>query len=177
MSKARVLVAALATAGLVAFAGCSSSPQVAAYVGDSQISQASVDDVAQVLADTSSDAYDTAGSFSPTVMQIMVQAEVAQQAGAAKGITVTDAQRQQVYSQNPLYGTLLKNPATTSFMQDYANTSVILGNEAALAAYKELMASTPIRVNPRFGTWDSAAGGLVEGSEGTLSSPAPIQQG
>ncbi len=177
MSKARVMVATLATAGLLAFAGCSSSPQVAAYVGGSQIQQTRVDDVSQVLADASSDASDTAGAFSATVMQIMVQTKVAEQAGVAKGLTVTDAQRQQIYAQNELYDGLVKNPLTTDFMTGYANTSVILSNEAALAAYKELMASTPIRVNPRFGTWDAAAGALVEGSSGSLSSVAPIKQG
>ncbi|MCC6496792.1 MAG: hypothetical protein IT193_11125 [Propionibacteriaceae bacterium] len=177
MSKARVMVAALATAGLLAFAGCGNSPQVAAYVGDFRVQQDTVEAVSQVLADASSDAYDTAGSFSPTVMQIMVQTKLAAQAGEAKGISVTEEQRQQIYAQNELYAGLLKNPVTTDFMTGYANTSVILGNEAALAAYKDLIASTPIRVNPRFGTWDPEAGGLVEGSSGSLSSVAPIKQG
>jgi hypothetical protein len=172
--KARVMVAGLVTAGLLALTGCGSNPQVAAYVGDAQVSQASVDAVAQVLADTSPDA-DTAGAFTGTVMQIMVQGVLAATIGQVKGITVTDAQRQTLYSQNALYATLLKNPVTADFMKSYADTAVILSDASALADYKELLTSTDIRVNPRFGTWDHKAGGLVEGSTGSLSELAPKQ--
>jgi hypothetical protein len=92
--------------------------------------------------------------------------------GAAKKIEVTDAQRQTIFAQNELFATLLKNPATADFMTTYANTATILSDEAAQVAFKDLLASTPIRVNPRFGTWDPAAGALVEGSSGSLSEAA-----
>lgn len=173
MSKARVMVAALATAGLMALTGCGGNPQVAAYVGDVRVQQSSVDEVAQVLADTSTDAYDTAGSFNKTVMQIMIQGTLATEVGVAKKIEVTDAQRQAIYDSNELYGTLLKNPKTTAFMTTYANTATILSDEAAKAAYGELLATTPVRVNPRFGTWDPKTGALVDGSSGSLSEAAP----
>lgn len=177
MGKARMMVAALATAGLLALAGCGGNPQVAAYVGDVQVPQARVEAIAKVLADTSTDAYDTAGSFNATVMQILVQGTLAGQVAKAKGITVSDAQRQTLYAQNELFAILLKDPATTDFMRSYADTSIMLQDATALAAFKELMASTPIRVNPRFGTWDAEAGGLKEGGVGSLSDPAPIKQG
>jgi len=106
-------------------------------------------------------------------VQIMIQGTLAAKVGEAKKIEVTDAQRQAVYAQNELYAVLLKNPATTDFMVTYANTATILGDDAGKAAYKDLLASTPIRVNPRFGTWDAAAGGLADGSSGSLSEAAP----
>jgi hypothetical protein len=175
MSKARLMVAALATAGLMALAGCGGNPQVAAYVGDVQVSQTKVETVSRVLAETSSDAYDTVGSFNRTVVQIMIQGTLAAKVGAAKNIQVTEAQRQALYAQNELFTVLLKNPATTEFMTTYANTATILGDEAAKTAYAELLATTPIRVNPRFGTWDPAVGGLADGSSGSLSEAAPAK--
>lgn len=172
MSKVQVMAAALATAGLLALAGCGGNPQIAVYVDDAPVPLAKVEAVAQVLADTSSDAYDTAGSFTPTVLQILVQAKLAERVATDKKITVTDAQRQTVYAQNELYSTLLKNPVTTGFMQSYADTAVVLADKSAQAAYRDVMAAATIRVNPRFGVWDPRNGSLAEGSSGSLSEAA-----
>lgn len=177
MSKARGLLVALVTAGLMALAGCGGNPQVAVYIGEEQVPLSRVESVAKVLADTSPGAGVTASSFTPTVMQIFVQAELAARVAQAKGISVTEAERQSVYAQNQVYPLLLANPVSADFMKAYADTAVILGNEAAQAPYRELLAATPIRVNPRFGTWDAEQGGLVEGSSGSLSSLAPVKQG
>jgi hypothetical protein len=176
MSKARLMGAALATAGLLALAGCGGNPQVAVYVGDSPIPLAKVEAISKVLADSSSDTYDTAGAFTPTVMQIMVQSKLAEQVAATKKITVTDDQRQSVYAENELYGVLLKNPVTADFMTSYASTAVILAGEPEQAAYRDLLAATNVRLNPRFGTWDPKTGGIAEGSSGSLSEAATPKQ-
>lgn len=179
--KARVMVAGLAAAGLLALAGCGGSPQVAAYVGgpgnpvNVQVSQAEVDQVATAIAATTSDAYDTAVSFSAAVMQIKVQSAVVAQVAKDKAITVTDAQRDAFYASQELYPPLAQNPATRDFMIAYANTATILSDQAAAMAFSELMAKTPVRVNPRFGTWDDTVGSLVEGSSGSLSEAAPAK--
>lgn len=180
--KARAMVAGLATAGLLALAGCGSSPQVAAYVGgptnavNARVSQADVDRVAAGIAGSTSDASDTGASFESVVMQIMVQSAIAEQVAKDKAITVTDAQRDAFYATQELYPPLAQNPATRDFMVSYANTATVLSDQAAAAAYGELVAKTPVRVNPRFGTWDDTKGSLVAGSSGSLSEAAPTKQ-
>ncbi|MFZ0531068.1 MAG: hypothetical protein WAL91_11105 [Propionicimonas sp.] len=169
MSKAMVKVAAM-VAATVALVGCAGgNPLTAAYVGADPIPQSEVDDVSQAIADASEDTTDTAGTFSQTVVQILIQSDLAAQAAASQGITVTDAQRQQVYDSNPLYGTLLNNPASSAFMTAYANTAVILADTAGQTAFASLVSTTPITLNPRLGVWDAAKGGIVEGSTGSIS--------
>ncbi|HSK34707.1 MAG TPA: hypothetical protein VK903_14600 [Propionicimonas sp.] len=176
--KARVMVAGLATAGLLALTGCGGSPLVAAYVGgpgnavNVQVTQAEVDQVASAIAGTTSDEYDTGVSFAAAVMQIKVQSAVVAQVAKDKAITVTDEQRNAFYASQELYAPLAQNPATRDFMISYANTATILSDEAAATAFGELMAKTPIRVNPRFGVWDDTTGSLVDGSSGSLSEAA-----
>ena len=179
--KARVMVAGLATAGLLALAGCGGNPQVAAYVGgpgdpvNVQISQAEVDRIATAIAGATSDAYDTGVSFSAAVMQIKVQAAVVEQVAKDKEITVTDAQREAFYASQELYPVLAKDPVAHDFMVSYANTATVLNDKAAATAFTDLMAKTPVRVNPRFGVWDDKVGSLVEGSSGSLSEAAPAK--
>lgn len=176
MSKASVKLAALAAAGLLALTGCvSGNPQVAAYVGPDRITQEQVDSVAGVLAGTSSDPADTVAAFSPTVMSIMVQNRLTAKAAAASGLSVSDQQRQAFLATNELYPVLLNNPASAGFMTDYANTAVLLSSDAGKTAFREIIDTTTVRVNPRFGEWDPEVG-LVEGSSGSLSELAPIKQ-
>ena len=126
MLKAVAKVATVAIVGALALTGCSvTNPQVAAYVDGAPVSQTEVDTVSRVLAESTADPLDTAGSFAPTVLTIIVQSKLAAKTAAEKGITVTEAQRQTVIAQNEVYGTLLGNPATavrrqlpvTNFMQ------------------------------------------------------------
>ncbi len=130
--KARVMVAALATAGLLALTGCGSNPQVAAYVGgpgsavNMTVTQSEVDTIANEIAATTSDAYDTGASFAANVMQIMVQSEIAAKVAKDKAITVTDAQRDAFYATVDLYPALAKNPVTSGFMVRFADASTVL---------------------------------------------------
>ncbi len=176
MSKLSARLAAFVTAGVLTLTGCASgNPQVAAYVGAAQISQAQVDAVSRVLAETSSDPTDTVGGFAPTVMSIMVQSELVRAAASAKGLSVSDADRQAFYATNDLYQLLLANPASADFMKRYADTAVLLGTDAGKAAFQEAVDTITVRVNPRFGEWDPA-NGLVQGSSGSLSEAAAIPQ-
>ena len=169
MSKAAVKVAVL-VASMAALVGCAGgNPLVAAYVGAETIPQTTVDNVSRVLADATEDATDTAGSYGQTVVSIIIQSKLAAQVAAAKGITVTDAERQQVYDSNEIYTVLLNNPATADFMRDYANTAFILNDEAGKLGVNELVGTTAITLNPRLGMWDPTTGGILAGSSGSLS--------
>jgi hypothetical protein len=168
---------ALATTAVLALTGCASgSPQVAAYVGESQISQRQVDDVSRVLADISTDTTDSAGGFSSTVLQIMIQSKIVGLGADARKLTVAETDRQAAISGDATLSALSQNPATASFVKDYVGAQLLLQTEAGVTAAQEVAEATSIRVNPRFGTWDDSRLGLAEGSSGSLSSVAPIRQ-
>ncbi len=172
------LVALIVTA-VMALAGCAAedNPQVAAYVDGSQISQAQVDAVSRVLADTSSDTTDTAGGFSGTVLQIIIQSKVAQAAAAANNIQITQAERDQAVAANDTLATLVKDPAATDFINDYVEATLVVSTDAGKQAFNEQFAKTDVVVNPRFGTWDSQQMALVDGTAGgSISSLAPLKQ-
>jgi len=105
----------------------------------------------------------------------MVQSEIAGVVAKDKGITVTDAQRDTFYATVELYPALAKNPVTAGFMVRFADASTILTDQAAATAFSDLLAKTPVRVNPRFGVWDDTKHGLVDGSTGSLSEAAPTK--
>ncbi len=177
MLKSVAKVATVAIVGALALTGCSvTNPQVAAYVDGTPVSQTEVDTVSRVLAESTADPLDTAGSFAPTVLTIIVQSKLAAKTAAEKGITVTEAQRQTVIAQNEVYGTLLGNPATAAFMTGFANASVILSDQSAVPVFQDVVARTPVRVNPRFGEWNKEQAALAEGSSGSLSELAPLPQ-
>ena len=159
-------------------AGCSTgNPQVAAYVGDSEISQSRVDEVSRVLAATSGDSTATVGDFSATVLQIIIQSTIAEKAADSLGVTISDAERDQAIATNETLTTLVNEPAATDFIKDYVEATLVVGTEAGMAAFTEQFDQTEITVNPRFGTWDAEQNALVEGTVGgSISSLAPLKQ-
>lgn len=174
MKRTALKIVSVVVTGVLALAGCSvSSPQVAAYVGDAQIAMTQVRAVAQAIADASGDAAGPASGFESAVMTIMVQSKLAAKAAEAQSIAITDAQRESFYSQNEVYGPLAKNPASADFMRGFADLSVVVSTEAGVEAFREVLATTPVRINPRFGEWDPEQAALVEGSSGSLSELAP----
>ncbi len=168
---------ALATTAVLALTGCAGgSPQVAAYVGDAQISQAQVDDVSQVLADTSTDPEDTAGGFAPTIVQLMIQNEILRVAAETKKLTIPETDRDAAIAGDATLSALSKNPLTADFVKSYVTTQLLLNTEAGATAAQEVATGTSIRVNPRFGVWDDTQLGLIQGSSGSLSELAPLKQ-
>ena len=90
-----VLVAGLAVAG--GTAGCRTSPSVAAYVGDEQVSVAELDDaVAERLADPAIAAYvgEDRSAFTRQVLSLQVGEEVYAAVARRAGVEVSDAEVQ-----------------------------------------------------------------------------------
>ncbi|MFT4110599.1 hypothetical protein [Propionicimonas sp.] len=174
----RLKLAALATTGVLALAGCASgNPQVAAYVDGTPISESQVDGPAEALANASSDATDSASAFSATVLSIIIQSKVAAAAAATDpSIAVTQAQRDTEIAGNETLATLVKDPAATDFINDYVEASLIVSSDAGKAAFTKQFAQTSVKLNPRFGTWDATQFAIADGSNGSLSSVAPIKQ-
>ena len=155
-------VAALAVAGL---AGCSqNSPGVAAYVGDSEISDRQVNEAVEGV-------NAAIGEQGPVARQdvitAMVLGEVSAQIAARKNIAIDEADR--TAQTNPV---LLTSAAAREVAFDVADTTIVqdqLGSEAFLAEIK----ATSVTVNPRYGVWNPETRGesILEGEAGSLSRP------
>lgn len=169
-------LAVLATTAVLALTGCAGDPNVAAYVNGSRISQAEVDTLARAIAQT----VDTAGAegtLRPVVLSILVQTKVAEVVAKEQKIEVTEAERQSVLASNPGLASLAQNPATADFILRYLNAGLVLSSDKGSVAADEVYARTPVRLNPRLGTWDAEAHAVAEGSSGSLSELAPLKQG
>lgn len=172
-----VKLAALAAVGALALAGCATgSPQVAAYVNGNPIPQSQVDAVAKVLTDTSSDPADTAGDAAALVVQVMIQSEVAPVAAKNANITISETQRDQALASNATLTALAKNPVTADFINDYAETQLLVSTDAGKTAFNDAFVNTTVELNPRLGVWDDTQHAIVDGSTGSISEVAPIRQ-
>lgn len=159
--------AALGAAAALVLTGCGqSSPRVAAYVGSSEITDAAVTDGVEGFTEV-------AGAVNkPAVLNAMIQGEIATAVAAENGITVTDAERDELLAQDESAQVLLSNPAAKEVVYDLVDVEIVagkVGDEKFLAAMQE----ADVTVNPRFGTWDPEAQppGLQDGSS-SLSLPS-----
>lgn len=168
MSRAGVGVAALMAVGALALGGCAeASPQVAAYVGGDQIRLAQVEAISQELSRLSPDQTDVADNYRATVLAVMIESRLAEQVAAAKSIVMTEEMRQSFYATNDAYKVMAGNAVTADFMKGFADLAIVVGTEAGKVGLRDAFSTTPIRVNPRFGTWDPA--NQVVTGDGSLS--------
>jgi len=168
-----VKLAALATTGVLALTGCATgSPQSAAYVGPTPISMAQVTHLSNQVAAFTSDTSDSASTFNAAVVQILISSKIA----LATKIEVTDAQRQQVMAADESLSALAQDPELADFVRDWADAQAIVSTDAGREAYLALAEKTTVRLNPRFGTWDSQKFAIASGSSGSISEVAPIRQ-
>jgi hypothetical protein len=168
-----VKLAALATAGVLALTGCATgSPRSAAYVGESRISLEEVEHLSNEVANFTSDTSDNAATFRAAVVQILISNKIAE----ATKIEVTDEQRKQVLAADPSLPELEKVPDLASFISGWVDAQAIVATDKGREAYLAVIKDTSIRLNPRFGTWDSQQLGIVQGSTGSISEVAPIKQ-
>lgn len=153
-----VKIAALAAAGVLALAGCAgSSPRVAAYVNGAEIRTEQIDAVAAVMARESGK---PAGAFSAGITNAYIQGRLAQSALAKAGVTVTDAQRAQVITQTGATA-LASDPTTADFARAYADYALLSSSQEGSAALTQESTQTEVRLNPRYGTWDSSQGSIT----------------
>jgi hypothetical protein len=168
MKKTAVKVVALVATALLMLSGCAkNNPNIAATVGSDQITVASVDSVAKVIAANSPDS-PTWGGWRAPVLQVMVVSRIGGLVKQQTGITITDAQREQVYASNTLYAALAKDEASKAFMADFADATLLLNNTSTQALFAKLAPTVPVEVNPIFGEWD-ATNVQLSGDTGSLS--------
>lgn len=172
MFKTVAKLLAAVTAALLLFSGCADpGPQVAAVVGDSQISVAEVDSTAKALSDT----YASVGTQTKTwgevrmlAVSYLIFGKMAPATMQLANVQITDAQFAQIYGSDAFLKALADNPDSAAFAQAYAEYLLLQNVQTMGPAYLQVLANTPVTVNPQFGSWDAAAGGLT-GQSGSMS--------
>ncbi|GAA2111331.1 hypothetical protein GCM10009841_34080 [Microlunatus panaciterrae] len=173
----RTAGAALASLAMVAVAGCASgSPHVVAYVDGVQISQSQLHEAVSGVAQ----AFGTERQIKEqAIVDAMVRGEVAAQLASEKKITITDAERDALFSGDADGAKLLAVPAARQVAYDLADEQIVakqLGVEAYLAGLKK----AKVKLNPRYGVWsaDAAAQGstAVQDQSSSLSKSGSSEQ-
>lgn len=175
MNKTVTKLAALMAATLLLLTGCAQNPNTAAIVGDQTITMSSVDAFAHQLETAVASVTQGSGQEVPTwgalrasALQVLVQIEIVKAANLDAKVTVTDAQRQNAASSNAIYGALAKDPAAANVLSQWLDAIVVANDAKGSAALTKAASSTPVTVNPVFGTWDPSQLKL-SGESGSLS--------
>ena len=184
MRSTLVKVAALIAAGMVVLSGCATAgdPNVAVTVNGEVLTETRVTELSQAISEEQA-AYETEldkqqvdvapGKYRVAVVGAAIQAQLARDAAKIANITVTDAQRQEVISQNGL-SALSANPVTKDLVDGLANVQVVFTNASGLQAGKEAAAKAEVQLNPRYGTWDPSQ--LTLTGTGSLSTSTTAQR-
>ena len=168
MKSVRWLVAVLA-ATLLALTGCSTpSASEAAIVNGQPITVAMVEDTVSAIGGTSTEAGALADAHA-TVLSYAIRGEVARSIAAEQNIQLTGDPRTAVLSANPNLAKYADNPATSGFVTDVVDTTIVV-NQVGEEAFLAKVAQADVRVNPRYGSW-SVESAAVNTSGGQLSQP------
>jgi hypothetical protein len=165
----RALVAAVLAAIVVLVAsGCvGGSPSTVAYIGDARVTQSQLDVALGGVQQTLEQGQQVS---TEAIINVMIAGQLAEQIAAQHGITVSDAQRDELLAGSNL-APLLEVPAAKQIAYDVADQQLVAAAVGAEAYVKEMQA-VPVELNPRFGVLDPASQSIVEGQSSSLSLPA-----
>ena len=198
--RRRVFAVAASALCFAVLAGCGTiKAGSAAIVGDEQLSQVDVTDVAEeVDAELAAAGLELAIPANEVPLYIVaswVDATLVEELASDEGVTVTpgeldafladfdEAQRAQLVADRALPPSQLDRAVRAFLMQQKlaAQLAPGAGPEEQTAALRDAMSETAeelgVSVNPRFGSWDPAIPGVVPPSDDRLSSvDAPVEQ-
>lgn len=165
----RVALAAALSVVAVMATGCSqAAPGVVAYVGQDKITQSQLETSVAAVS-TTVEAGQTVSN--EAVINALIQGELAAQIATARGITISDAQRDTFLKTTNL-APLLDVAAAKPIAYDVADSQIVsqsLGAEAYLAAIEK----TTVKLNPRYGVLDPKQKTVVTDQSGSLSQAGP----
>lgn len=157
---------ALVGAGLL-MAACSTDPSVAATVNGEEIT---IDDLAQVQSDFRENGVNT---LAEGVLNMMINAEVANDIIEAEGLEMPPEIREAVYGQLGLYPAFDYSEQTDE-MIDFLTFTLVTQQgfygPDDIRPVLEALGEADIDVNPRFGEWDADNFALVPTSRDYLTS-------
>lgn len=159
--------AVVALVAIAATAGCSAHPGTVAYVGNSEISQRELDDALAGVQQTLQSGQQVSVS---AVVNVLIHGEIADQIAAARHVSVTDAERDEVLKTSNL-AALLDIPSAKVVAYDAASQQLV-AKKVGAQQYLADAAKIPVRLNPRFGVLNEQEKTIVDSSSGSLSKPA-----
>jgi hypothetical protein len=166
-------VAALVGVVVVALfvAGCAKAdPSVAAYVGNSKITQQQVDDAVEGVSAILEEGQTVSQA---AVVNAMIHGLIAEKVAAANKITITDGERDALIKKSNLAG-LLNVEKARPVAYDVADQQIVagkIGSSAYLAAVDEQQ----VTLNPRFGVLDPKQKTIITDKSASLAEPAPTE--
>jgi SurA N-terminal domain len=165
----RALVAAALAAVVVLLAsGCvGGSPSTVAYVGDDRVTQTQLDVALSGVQQTLEQGQQVSAE---AVVNVLIAGRIAEQIAAQNGITISDAQRDELLADSNL-APLLEVPEAKQIAYDVADQQLVAAAIGSEAYVKEMQA-VAVELNPRFGVLDPASQAIVEGQSSSLSLPA-----
>ena len=171
MNKAVRTLSALTVIGF-ALTGCVASPTTAAVVdGQVTISERSVQQATDAVVAAFDAPVTEARSFA---INRLIQGALAERMAASNGITLSDAQREQVIAGQEQLVALVAQPGGVDVAHDWIDISIVaeaLGDESLLTE----VAKHDVVVNPRYGAWDPAQ--ISTAGSGSLSVPVDAVEG
>lgn len=168
--RGRRVLAGAALVTVLVTAGCSrANPSVVAYVGsDGQVTQSQLD---SAVAGITKGLQTGQSVQTSAVVSAMIQGEVARQVADANDITITEADREAVLKGSNL-APLMSIPEAKPVLDDVADAQIV-PKKVGTDAYVKALQATPVELNPRYGQLSPTDKTVVDGSTGSLSTPAP----
>jgi hypothetical protein len=158
---------ALVLSTIVVTSGCSmASPDVVAYVGNSEITQQQVKTAVAAVSTTAEEGQTVSQE---AVINVLIQGEIAAQIAQERKFAITDGQRDAFIKTTNL-APLLAVPDAKPIVYDVADTSLVsqrLGEAPFLAE----LAKRQVKLNPRYGVLDQKQKTIVADQSGSLSQP------
>jgi hypothetical protein len=174
--RRRCAVRAAALIGVVVVtlfaAGCAKAePSVAAYVGNSKITQQQVDDAVDGVSAILEEGQSVSQA---AVINAMIHGLIAEKVAAANKITITDGERDALIKNSNLAG-LLNVPKARPLAYDVADQQIV-SDKIGSTAYLAAVADQQVTLNPRFGVLDPKQKTIIADQSASLAEPAPPTQ-
>lgn len=174
MTRTRGALIAAALAGAVLMSGCAGQvPSTAAIVGGTTITESSLSQTTSAVEDLIGEP--ATGTVRLSVLQYKVWGVLADRISEAKGITISDSDRQEAVTGLQLTE-LADNAPTRDLAMDAADLAA-LASQMTETDFLAAVAQTDVVLNPRYGSWDASqvtVTGLT-GETGSLSKAATTQ--
>lgn len=152
-------------------AGCAKAdPSVAAYVGNSEVTQQQVDDAVEGVSTILQEGQTVSEA---AVINAMIHGLIAEKVAAANKITITDGERDALIKNSNLAG-LLNVPKAKPVAYDVADQQIVSGKIGS-AAYLAAVGGQQVILNPRFGVLDPNQKTIITDQSASLAEPAPTQ--
>ncbi len=152
-------------------AGCAKAePSVAAYVGDSKITQQQVDDAVEGVSAILQEGQSVSQA---AVINAMIHGLIAEQVAVANKITITDGERDALIKDSNL-AALLNVPKGRPVAYDVADQQIVSGKIGS-AKYLAAVTDQQVTLNPRFGVLDPNQKTIITDQSASLAEPAPTQ--